>query len=280
MRRLTVALVCLLCALPGGAMTQAASDAPALQDVSVREAALAARIGANRNRLARLLGALQRYSRDPPPPLFTPPSEALDSVRAAILIRALTPELIRRARGLEAEARALNAQRRIAAAASGERFALESQEADLLRVDGLVAATGGGAAPVAQPTAPPSLSPPTSGVLTARFGGQLNTGGPSRGLEYAPAPGSQVLSPTSGVVEYAGPLNGWGQVLILRAPGGYHMVLAGLSRLAVQPGQSVAASQAIGQVADRTNPAPRLYMEVRRNDEPVNPAPLLPQIGR
>jgi septal ring factor EnvC (AmiA/AmiB activator) len=89
-----------------------------------------------------------------------------------------------------------------------------------------------------------------------------------------------VASPVSGLVEYAGPLNGWGQVLILRGPGGYHMVLAGLSRLAVLQGQSVAAGQAVGRVAEGANPAPRLYMEVRRNDVPVNPAPLLPQIGR
>jgi septal ring factor EnvC (AmiA/AmiB activator) len=259
------------------AAAAAPAPAAALQQLNIREATLAARIGAARNRLARLYSALQRYSRDPPPPLLTPPNEALDSVRAAILIRALTPALERQVHSLQGQHRALIAQRRVAAAANGERFAAESAQADLQRVDGLIAAaqgartTGGG---------PPRLSAPVEGEPNARFGGELAGGGASRGWEYAPPAATPVASPVTGVVEYAGPLDGWGRVLILRGPGGYHMVLAGLSTLVVQPGQSVASGQTIGAMPMSDNPAPHLYLEVRQGDEPVDPAPLLAQTRR
>jgi septal ring factor EnvC (AmiA/AmiB activator) len=274
-RAALLALLAGLCLLPPRAASQIRGPvaAPAaLQDIGIRQATLTARLGATRNRLARLLGALQRFSRDPPPPLFVPPREALDSVRGAILIRALTPDLIRRTRGLEAEERALLAQRRAAAAANGERFAQESQAADLQRVDGLVAASQSPAAPIGAGS-PPTLTQPIEAAPSVRFGGQLSTGGASRGFEYAPDPGLPVASPAAGVVEYAGPLDGWGRVLILRGAGGYHMVLAGLAAIVVQPGQSVASGQTIGAMSNGANPAPHLYLEVRRDDEPIDPAP-------
>jgi septal ring factor EnvC (AmiA/AmiB activator) len=258
--------------------TPPSAAAAALQQLNIRQATLDSRIGAARNRLARLYSALQRYSRDPPPPLLTPPAAALDSVRAAILIRALTPPLERQVRTLQAQERALAAQRRLAAAANGERFAAESAQADMQRVDGLIAASQAGAR--AAPTGPLRLSAPVEGQPTARFGGQLAAGGASRGLEYSPPSATPVVSPAQGVVEYAGPLDGWGRVLILRGAGGYHMVLAGLSTLVVQPGQSVASGQTIGAMPMSDNPAPHLYLEVRRGDDPVDPAPLLAQTRR
>src|SRR3569623_922627 len=61
--------------------------------LNAQEADLAQRIGHNRAELARLLGALQLYGRQPPPALLIDPSEVKDSVRAAILIKAITPAL-------------------------------------------------------------------------------------------------------------------------------------------------------------------------------------------
>ena len=281
LRSAAVLVLAALVLVPVAAVSQAPdpsapSPEPAdLQSISIREATLAARIGATRNRLSRLLGALQRFSRDPPPPLLVPPSEALDSVRAAILIRALTPDLERRARTLEAEARTLGALRRAAAAADGERFAEESAAADLQRVDGLL---GSQARPAAVPAAampPPALVRPAGGEIVAPFGGRLTSGAPSRGLEFAVEPFAPVSSPSAGVVDYAGPLDGWGRVVILRAGVGYHMVLAGLATVTVQPGQSVASGQAIGLMSGQASPPPRLYLEVRRNDEPIDPRPLI-----
>ena len=68
-----------------------------LESLNARENAILADLGANRQRLSLLLSALQLFRRDPPPALLVTPNDARDAVRAAILIRAMTPELQRRA---------------------------------------------------------------------------------------------------------------------------------------------------------------------------------------
>ena len=71
-----------------------------LAHLNAREAELRSRINRNRGQLARLLGALQMHGRHPPPPLLVTPRSAKDAVRAAILIRAITPQLEARGRAL------------------------------------------------------------------------------------------------------------------------------------------------------------------------------------
>ena len=82
-----------------------------------------------------------------------------------------------------------------------------------------------------------------------------------------------MISPAAAVVDYAGPLNGWGQVLILRGAGGCHMVLSGLGKVSVAIGQTLAAGQVIGAMATQS-PA-ELYFEVRMEGRPVDPARLM-----
>jgi septal ring factor EnvC (AmiA/AmiB activator) len=82
------------------------------------------------------------------------------------------------------------------------------------------------------------------------------------------------------VVEYAGPVEGWGSVLILRLAGGYHLVLGGLDVSLVSRGQSVAAGRPVGRMANAAvlgigSLPPDLIMEVRRNGDPVDPARLM-----
>jgi len=65
--------------------------------------------------------------------------------------------------------------------------------------------------------------------------------------------------------------------LILRLAGGYHLVLAGLDRTSVSVGQSVAAGEAVGWMADGRQSSGRqttreLYLEVREQGSPVDPA--------
>jgi len=118
-----------------GAAEQAGEGAAGVQrgrlvELNVRERALKAKIDANRGDLARLLGALQTYQRRPPPPLLVNPRSARDAVRAAILIRAITPRLEARGRAFAVQAEEIAKLRRTAAAASETLFQAESDIAD------------------------------------------------------------------------------------------------------------------------------------------------------
>lgn len=255
-----------------------------LSAIAAQEDALAAKLGADRHALARLLGALETFSRDPPPPLLVSPADARDAVRAMILAKAIAPQLQARARALEAEAATLGRLRRQAAQASGDLFAAESALEDRQgRLDAVAADADLLAPTPARPPAPaadalpaPSvLLAPADGRLAAGFGGRLDSGQRSEGLAWRTVAGAPVRSPAAAVVAYAGPLNGWGQVVILRAGGGCHMVLSGLGKVTVTAGQSVAAAFPVGAMpADGQSP-PELYLEVRMAEGPIDPARLM-----
>ena len=119
--------------------------------------------------------------------------------------------------------------------------------------------------------APSGFTAPVQGELIAHFG-QTNDKGRSQGMTWRAAPGAPVLAPTAGTVEYAGPLKGYGVVLILATGGAYHLVLAGLQAASETTGQSVAAGEPIGRMADDAATPTDLYLEVRRDGEPVDPA--------
>jgi septal ring factor EnvC (AmiA/AmiB activator) len=255
-----------------------------LVELTAQEDALTARIGADRNTLARLLGALETFSRDPPPPLLVSPGDAKDAVRAMILAKAIAPQLEARARVLAAEAAQLRTLRRQAAQASGDLFAAESAiedrqgrlnavagDADILAPPPARAAAGG----LDAEPAPVSLLAPTDGRLAARFGGRLDNGLNSHGLAYRAGAGTPVRSPAAAVVAYAGPLNGWGLVVILRAGGGCHMVLSGLGKVTVSVGQSVAAGAPIGEMPSGGQSMSELYLEVRLANGPIDPARMM-----
>lgn len=274
-----------------------------LEALHQRESALVGELGRDRGQLARLLSALQLFRRDPPPALLVSPNDARDAVRAAILIRAMTPELQARADGYARQARAVSALRRQAAAASEDLFTAESlvadRRGDLERMivektqlerayaqealtgddQGTLGALTDGLAPRPS-TGPLVLVSPAPGPLARRFGQAMPVGGRAAGLTIRTEKGHAVASPAAGVVEYAGPLNGWGAVLILRAQGAYHLVLAGLDQVSVAPGQSVAPGATVGRMADRGASEPELYFEVREDGAPVDPERWLKQGSR
>ncbi|HKR88166.1 MAG TPA: peptidoglycan DD-metalloendopeptidase family protein, partial [Phenylobacterium sp.] len=95
--------------------------------------------------------------------------------------------------------------------------------------------------------------------------------GRSNGLSYAAPRGARVASPAAGVVQYVGPVKGWGVILILRLTGGYHLVLAGLAEASIGVGQSVAPGQPVGWMPDGRQTTSELYLEVREQGAPVNP---------
>lgn len=283
MRRFLLAAALLAAALPARAATLT-ERRHELEQLTAQEDALAARIGADRNALAHLLGALEMFSRDPPPPLIVNPADARDAVRAMILAKAIAPQLEARARTLGAEADQLMALRRRAAQASGDLFAAESALDD--RRGRLDAVTSDAALMAPAPVraaadamaglpAPTSLAVPTDGKLATRYGGRLANGLIAEGVGYRTAPGAAVRAPAAAVVAYAGPLSGWGNVVILRAGGGCHMVLSGLGKVSVAVGQSVAADYPVGAMPIDGQSPPELYLEVRMAGGPIDPAKLM-----
>ena len=120
--------------------------------------------------------------------------------------------------------------------------------------------------------APESLLSPVEGPISHGFGDNLAGGGRSNGMSILTARGAAVQSPAAGLVQYVGPVKGWGVILILRLAGGYHLVLAGLERASVDVGQSVAAGGPVGWMPEGRQSPSELYLEVREQGTPVDPA--------
>ncbi len=99
------------------------------------------------------------------------------------------------------------------------------------------------------------------------------TGIHAKGVTIATRSRAQVISPADGVVLFAGPFRGYGQLLIIEYGDGYHMLLAGMDRIDAAVGQSLLAGEPVGTMTD-TN-APELYVELRHEGQPINPLPWL-----
>ena len=249
-----------------------------LETLNLRETALNAEQGRTLNRMARLLSLLQQLRRNPPPALLVNPQDAKDAVRAAILVKAMTPELQARSLAFAAEAKEIARQRRLAAVASEALFTAESESAEYRKPDdGLIPSDepelrGTLNTTLEDPVvAPATLLPPSPGPVSQAFGAALPGGGHSNGLTIATARGAAVRSPADGRLEYAGPVKGWGVILIFRLTGGYHLVLAGLDRASLDIGQSVAAGAPVGWMPDDRQSQSELYLEVRERGVPVDP---------
>ncbi|CFX10921.1 Peptidase M23 [Candidatus Filomicrobium marinum] len=125
------------------------------------------------------------------------------------------------------------------------------------------------------------LPRPTSGKHVLSFGQQTEYGGTSKGLVFQTRFSSQITSPCDGWIVYAGEFRSYGQLLIINAGGGYHVLLAGLSRIDVEPGQFVLAAEPVGTMGDAPpsvqrgseDAKPVLYVEFRKDGRPIDPDP-------
>ena len=313
--------------------------------------------------ISKLLAAMQRMGRNPPPVIVTQRKDALEMVRSAMLMARAFPHLRGRAQQLGKELLELETliagirtkrdelsreTRKLATAQSelksllavkkktvGERqqqlAAMRRSTAEISRnvrtlseligrLDAEVAAkTGLGAyekrdksketkVAAAPPPRPPGaveykpkgsvfkampgrLKPaiafrkakamlplPAAGRRVVRFGERTELGSRSKGIVLETRHGAQITSPCDGWIVYAGVFRSYGQLLIINAGDGYHVLLAGLSTIDVRVGQFVLASEPVGTMAVKRkgksqDNAPVLYVEFRKGGRPINPDP-------
>src|SRR6185503_3550858 len=153
-----------LAALSLGAVALAATG-ERLARLNVEETELSAEQARNMSQLSRLLSVLEELKRDPPPALLVSPRDAKDAVRAAILVRAMTPGLQARAMGYAHEAGEMMRQRRLAAVESEALFTNESERAEASPPPSLRGPAAPPGLPEAAITPPQTLATPTPGPI-------------------------------------------------------------------------------------------------------------------
>ena len=294
--------------------------------------------------IGEVLAALQRVGRSPPPALLVSPEDALQSVRTAILLGAVLPDMkvevdtlvadlaelvkVRNAiaaerDGLGRDLAALSQERTRMTVLVAERQrkqsetekALETERAravqlgrqadnlkDLIgRIEVEIASASRAAAAartgntlaalndpgrlspaIAFASAKRSLPFPLNGIRIREFGMPDGLGGTEKGVSLASRSGAQVTAPCDGWVVYAGPFRSYGQLLILNAGGGYHVLLAGMERISVDLGQFVLTGEPVAIMGGGPQSAaavatgssqPVLYIEFRKDGAPVDPGP-------
>jgi len=122
---------------------------------------------------------------------------------------------------------------------------------------------------------------PAHGRRVLTFGEKTQYGSQSRGLVIETRYGGQVVSPCDGWIVYAGEFRSYGQLLIINAGGGYHILLAGLSQIDVQLGQFVLTGEPVGVMSAAAKSSlpkaqesgPVLYIEFRKDQRPIDPDP-------
>jgi septal ring factor EnvC (AmiA/AmiB activator) len=324
-----------------------------LRPLDSREQQIRSSLDSRRSEIVEVLAALQRAGRRTPPALLVRPEDALQSLRTAMLLGAVVPELRARAEKLTGDLTELVSLRKTIATerdrlaldrdklrddqirlaalvderqrqqssvekdmeAEGARAIALSRQVDSLQ--GLIGkmeqdlksaakaaataslqgapATVNGKPNLGALKDPARLSPaiafasarglfalPVNGAKIRDFGGSDGAGGVEKGISLASRPGAQVTTPCDGWVVYAGPFRSYGQLLILNAGGGYHVLIAGMERISVNIGQFVLTGEPVAtmgttslvaSVLATTASQPVLYVEFRKDGTPIDPGP-------
>jgi septal ring factor EnvC (AmiA/AmiB activator) len=338
----------------GGVEERIAETQERLEALDDSEQTLRTSLEQRRGAIAEVLAALQRIGRQTPPALMIGTEDALQSVRSAMLLGAVLPEMRHQAETLASELAELLALRKQIAdersrlardlfvladerqrlslliderqkrlAEAEQALAAERQHATELarqaeNLNQLIvkleqslhtaaraarASTRAGEdrkAPAARPDLaalkdPGRLTPaiafasakgmlplPVKGARIKEFGTPDGLGGTEKGLSIAARPGGQITTPCDGWVVYAGVFRNYGQLLILNAGDGYHVLLAGMERISVDLGQFVVTGEPVAVMGGEAQSAgakagatsqPVLYIEFRKDGVPVDPGP-------
>jgi len=319
-----------------------------LQDLVRTETRLRTELVARRAELADVLAILQRIGRHPPPAIAARPSDALGSIRSAILMGSVMPHIRHKTEKLRQDLVALHTlkaeikRERAALEIDAERFGEENARLELLLREKrkvrstskitlalerkralklgeeaeslneligtlekeIVSATAvaakrnaGDSGEIEGESRPPpglfqavpfskamgTLRIPADGALVRAFGQEDTVGVASQGLSLRVTPLGWVYSPADAQVSYAGPFRSYGEVLILDAGGGYHIVLSGMERIDVGREQFVLAGEPVGRMGttryastgtiDIQSTEPVLYIELRKDGRAIDPSP-------
>ena len=324
-----------------------------LRPLDSREQQVRATLDSRRTEIVEVLAALQRAGRRTPPALLVRPEDALQSLRTAMLLGSVVPELRGRAEKLAADlgelvslrqriatkrdelardrdrlkddsvrlaalveerqrkqsaiekdveaegARAINLSRQV----EGLQGLITKMEQDLksaAKAAATASLQGAPAAPGGKPNLgalkdPARLTPaiafasarglfafPVNGRKIREFGGSDGSGGVEKGISLTTKAGAQVTTPCDGWVVYAGPFRSYGQLLILNAGGGYHVLIAGMERISVNIGQFVLTGEPVATMGSTSQVAsilattasqPVLYVEFRKDGTPIDSGP-------
>jgi murein DD-endopeptidase MepM/ murein hydrolase activator NlpD len=118
---------------------------------------------------------------------------------------------------------------------------------------------------------------PVTGYITDGFGIRSNPfGGEGRelheGLDIAVDFGTPVSATADGLVIWAAPHSGYGNIVVLYHSNGITTRYAHLSKITVEPGARVRRGDQIGHAGSTgRSTGPHVHYEVRENDQPVNP---------
>jgi murein DD-endopeptidase MepM/ murein hydrolase activator NlpD len=118
---------------------------------------------------------------------------------------------------------------------------------------------------------------PNAGPLTSSFGyrwGRLHAG-----IDLAGPYGSPILAATDGCITYAGPMEGYGEVLEMTDRDGTQTVYGHMSAFVRRSGCVKAGTviARVGAAGDATGP--HLHFEVHVGGQPVDPIPFLARHG-
>lgn len=130
---------------------------------------------------------------------------------------------------------------------------------------------------------------PVESISVKPFGARDGAGSQTQGITIETRPLAAVTAPFDGRIAFAGPFRRYGQLLILEVGEGYHLLLAGMARIDGIVGQNVLAGEPVGTMgesarSENTGSAgsdrPSLYLELRRNGNPVDPEPWFVDMDR
>ncbi|WP_414039985.1 murein hydrolase activator EnvC family protein [Acidithiobacillus sp. M4-SHS-6] len=114
---------------------------------------------------------------------------------------------------------------------------------------------------------------PVNGPITARYGSPRVTGGLDwQGITFQAAQGTPVRAIAPGMVLYAGPLRGYGQIVIVQISHSLLSIYGHLGSTDAHVGEQIAAGHQVGTVGSGGELGnDGLYFEIRNAGHPVNP---------